>query len=55
VHTCSRCGMQASNMKKCSGCNARYCCIDCQMDDWHAGHKKSCERSFIGKLIHKFF
>jgi hypothetical protein len=55
VHTCSRCSVQASNMKKCSGCSAHYCSIDCQMADWHAGHKKSCERSFFGKWFHKFF
>uniref|UniRef100_A0A383V964 MYND-type domain-containing protein n=1 Tax=Tetradesmus obliquus TaxID=3088 RepID=A0A383V964_TETOB len=55
VHSCSRCSVQASNMKQCSGCSARYCCIDCQMADWHAGHKKSCERSFLGRWLHKFF
>ncbi|WIA07988.1 hypothetical protein OEZ85_007460 [Tetradesmus obliquus] len=26
-----------------------------QMADWHAGHKKSCERSFLGRWLHKFF
>jgi hypothetical protein len=55
VHSCSRCSMQAINMRKCSGCSVRYCSIDCQMSDWHAGHKKSCERSFLGRWLHKFF
>jgi len=41
--TCSCCGAASSSLKRCGGCHAvSYCSVDCQRNDWKAGHKTSC-------------
>lgn len=32
----------ATTFKRCGGCGAKYCCRECQVADWKAGHKKLC-------------
>jgi hypothetical protein len=31
-----------TTFKRCGGCGAKYCCRECQVTDWRAGHKKIC-------------
>jgi hypothetical protein len=31
-----------ATFKGCGGCGAKYCCRECQVSDWKAGHKKLC-------------
>jgi hypothetical protein len=31
-----------TTIKRCGGCGAKYCCRECQVTDWKAGHKKLC-------------
>jgi len=33
----------SSKFKTCSGCGAKYCCRECQVEDWKGGHKKLCK------------
>jgi hypothetical protein len=37
---CAFCGKRGRN--RCARCRKRYCCRDCQIADWHSGHKVAC-------------
>ena len=41
--TCTCCGAASSSLKRCGRCHAAsYCSVDCQRNDWKAGHKAAC-------------
>ena len=40
---CSCCGAASSSLKRCGRCHTvSYCSVDCQRNDWKAGHKTAC-------------
>ena len=41
---CQTCGKLQLRMRKCSRCGARYCCEECQRQDWGT-HKSTCRES----------
>jgi hypothetical protein len=41
---CAQCGELFPKLKQCSRCKAvAYCCRDCQVAHWKAGHKEACQ------------
>ena len=38
---CEACGVLQQKMRTCSRCGTRYCCEECQLDDWET-HKSVC-------------
>ncbi|EJK54816.1 hypothetical protein THAOC_25523 [Thalassiosira oceanica] len=51
---CANCSKEAKTgekFKQCSKCKAQwYCCKECQVEAWRAGHKKDCKRAAILKF-----
>ncbi|EJK44782.1 hypothetical protein THAOC_36652 [Thalassiosira oceanica] len=51
---CGNCGRKVQTgekFKQCSKCKAQwYCCKECQVKAWWAGHKKDCKRARILKF-----
>ena len=44
----ARCGAELKKPLVCASCKgAAYCCKECQVKDWKAGHKEICD----GKVV----